>query len=394
MQKLFISHYQQDLGCLTDEFEAFFQGVCLNKSIQELSFINMDLLCGQVFTMLTPFFANNHNLTSIEINNCNFGQYQLNGNEGCRLFALAIGACKALEKVQLKCMSLADDDMVDIITALNTHAHHLQELSFEWCCLRGNESSILALTNLLRSAIELQSLDLLRCRINAEDIASLVTALASCCDLKELQLSGNSINVNGFLALSNLLQTTAIETLSLSSNDEATDEAIEVLVSGLMNYSHLKALCISRNQLVTSMGWQRLALVLDAPQCMLNSLSLQGNSIDDETVAVFASALENNRKLARLDLRSNASISAEGLQPFSKLVFDMSSINGAFLSNHILCVNANENAGGNMKAMVLEAFFDLNKRKSKEEVAMLKVLLQNYGFDIKPFFEWSLRYCP
>ena len=81
----------------------------------------MDLLGGgEIFTMLGSFFKNNHNLTSIIINNCVWG------DEGGRLFALALGSCctnKSLRKVDLESSNVAEEGMVDIITALSMHPH-------------------------------------------------------------------------------------------------------------------------------------------------------------------------------------------------------------------------------------------------------------------------------
>ena len=53
-----------------DVMEPFLRGVSRNKSIREIIFLRMDLLGGGAFTMLSPFFKNNHNLTHINVNNC------------------------------------------------------------------------------------------------------------------------------------------------------------------------------------------------------------------------------------------------------------------------------------------------------------------------------------
>ena len=64
-----------------------------------------------MFTMLGSFFKNNHNLTSITIDGCDFG------DEGCRLFALALGssANKSLKKVELENNNIAGEGAVEII---------------------------------------------------------------------------------------------------------------------------------------------------------------------------------------------------------------------------------------------------------------------------------------
>ena len=69
-----------------DVIEPFCRGVSSNKSIREIDFSRVNLLGGEMFTMLGPFFRDNHNLTSIHIAGCDFG------DEGGRLFALALGS--------------------------------------------------------------------------------------------------------------------------------------------------------------------------------------------------------------------------------------------------------------------------------------------------------------
>ena len=78
----------------------------------------MNLLGGDMFTMLGRFFKHNHNLTSINISACVFG------DEGSRLFALALGSCthKSLQNVTLWNNNIAalwnnniaEEGMVDI----------------------------------------------------------------------------------------------------------------------------------------------------------------------------------------------------------------------------------------------------------------------------------------
>lgn len=89
--------------------------------------------------MLNPFFVNNHNLIKITVNNCDLGV------EGVRLFALAIGSCahKSLRRVQVENNDIADEGMVDIITALSMHPH-LKHLDLDGNRLRTNGCVALA----------------------------------------------------------------------------------------------------------------------------------------------------------------------------------------------------------------------------------------------------------
>ena len=94
----------------------FLNGLNSNKSIKMLSFGDMDLLNGRVFTTLDQFFKN-HKLTSIEFSQCDFG------NEDCRQFALALSSStgKSLTDMEVRHCGIPDEGMVYIITALSMH---------------------------------------------------------------------------------------------------------------------------------------------------------------------------------------------------------------------------------------------------------------------------------
>ena len=80
LQKLVINSF-----LTRDVIAPFLRGVNRNTSIKGIEFANINLLGGQVFTMLGSFFKSNHNLTSIIIHNCGFG------DEGVRLLFVCIG---------------------------------------------------------------------------------------------------------------------------------------------------------------------------------------------------------------------------------------------------------------------------------------------------------------
>ena len=184
-----------------DVLVPFFRGVSRNKSIREIGFYSMDLLGGEMFTMLTPFFRNNHNLTDININNCNFG------DEGARLFALALESCtnKSIKHVQLEDNNIGEQEMVDIITALSMFPH-LIGLSLQGNHLRRNGCVALA-TLLQYSATKLQYLNISNTEINDDGIGALVPALATCIHLKQLHLYDNpSITTRGWQSLATIFE--------------------------------------------------------------------------------------------------------------------------------------------------------------------------------------------
>ena len=326
LEELNIAYFTPTLGVnYRDVMEPFLRGVNLNKSIQNLDFEGVDLLEGGIFTMLTPFFQNNHNLTSINIRACVFG------DEGYRLFALAIGSStsKSLRKVQVENNFIVEEGMVDIMTALSVHPH-LEYLDFDRNHLRKN--GCVALATLLRcSATELQHLDISRNNIGDEGIEALVHALTNCSNLKELHLSNNPS--------------------------------------------------------ITTKGWQSFAAILESPNSNLEDLYISHNNVDDQAKAAFVKALTNNCRLKEFHLPP---LSEDCLWAFSNLLCDTSNVNATFLSNHTLYYLGNEvNAND-----IIRPLLDLNEGDDKKEVAMIKILQHHRDFEMQPFFEWEFKVLP
>ena len=277
LQSLVIKPFTPSSGAsVRDIIVPFLRGVNQNKSIREIVFAFIDLLGGNIFTMLTPFFINNHNLIKIEVHHCDLG------GEGAHLFALAIGndcTNKSLKAVVLRRNNIiSDEGMVDVITSLSMHPQ-----------------------------------------------------------LQTLTLVGNGLRKNVCVALATLLRCSAKELQSLCiSHNGINDEGIEALVPTLTNCYHLRELWMNDNPTITTRGWQSLATILEAPNSNLERLDIAHNNVDDDTVASFANALTNNHTLHVLNMNYNPSITNVGWQAFSKVLCDTSSVNVTFLSNHTL----------------------------------------------------------
>ena len=275
--------------------------------IREIDFYSMDLLGGEVFTMLGPFFKNNHNLTNIYINSCDFG------DEGARLFALALGSItnKSLKEVTLSNNNIVEEGMVDVITALSTHPN-----------------------------------------------------------MELLELIANHLRKNGCVALATLLRYSAKELRYLYlANTEINDEGIEALVPALKKCRHLRSLNVDNNPSITTKGWQNLAAILGAPSTNSKIFSVDHNNVDDEVVAMFASALASNCMLERFYFHLIPSITTIGWQSIVKLLGDTSSVNATFLSNHTLQYLGNDVQENDIGPLLL-----LNEREDKREVATIKIL--------------------
>jgi len=330
LEKLYIRDFTPTSGASVMEvLEPLFMGVNNNKSIHKLSFYGMDLLGGKIFTILGPFFENCPTLADLKINICHLG------DDGWRLLSMAIGSSKnkSLENVSLPGNNISNEALVDIVTSLSMHPN-----------------------------------------------------------LKGLELNGNQISTNGCMTLATLLRNsvTNLETLDLESN-EINDEGLDVLVPALKSCYQLRTLWLSRNESITSKGWQYLASILEAPNSNLKDLALTGNNVDDKALTSFADAMKNNRSFEVISLGSIASdsIDGEASRAFSKLICDTSSINSTFLSNHTLTyVTQLSNTAP------LQPIFRLNERKDKKEVAMIKILQHHDDFDMTPFFEWEFKVLP
>ena len=191
---------------IRDFIEPFFRGVSRNKSIHCIKFDSMDMLGGEVFTMLDSFFKDNHNLTTITIKESDFG------DEGCRLFALAIGSCthKSLQEVELENNNISEGGMVKIIRALSMH-HKLKRLDLDGNCLRKNGCEALAAL-LQRSATELQYLFISRNDIGDEGIEVLVPALSTSASLQTLNVNNNpSITSQGWQRFATILEMSKLQ---------------------------------------------------------------------------------------------------------------------------------------------------------------------------------------
>ena len=330
LKELHIEPFTSSAASVRDFMEPFLRGASRNKSIREINFNGAELLGGEMFTMLGSFFRNNHNLTEINISACEFG------DEGVRLFALAIGSSthSSLKDLCLRNNNIAEEGMAEIITALSAHPK------------------------------------------------------LECVDFRE-----NHLQKNGCVALSNLLQVSATKLKSLYlSTTQINDEGVEALVPALANCSHLKNLDIMNNPSITTGGWQSFATILEAPKSNLKHLYIARNNVDDEVVATFASLLTSNHKLQVLDMNNNPSITAVGWEALPTLLCDPSSVNATFLSNHALQYIA-EDTNTNANA-ILEPLLGLNARNDKKEVATIKILQSHDDFDMLPFFEWEFKVLP
>ena len=325
--------------CTTIDDESFYNGLCLNKSIEKVDFGDLNLSDGKMFFMMDIFFKNNHNLTSITVKECTLRF------EGAHRLSLAIGSFNnnSLKHIEFSDITIDDDESaINIIIPLNVHPQ-LEELELTWMGIGRKECLILA--TLLRCPTQLKILDRgNRCKALSTQLHCTATQLRS------LDLTGNNID----------------------------DESIKVLVHGISNgINNLQELNLSTNLSITIKGWKEVATLLETPGSKLKALNVQDNGIRDEEALLFANALTNNSTLEELDLSYN-NITAEGWAPFLRLLCDTSSINNTYLSNHAL-----QSIGGGFNTIPKGIFTSLDNNTSddKQQVAITKILQNHSHFN-------------
>jgi len=233
----------------------------------------MNLLGGEIFQSLRPFFEKNSNISEIAVEDGLFGA------GSARQLSLALRCCnKSLTSIKIENNQMGGERLVEIIEALNTHSQ-----------------------------------------------------------LEKLRLIGTGIGITECVALADVLRHTIaseLRTLYLRDN-YIDDEGVDTLV-GALTKSRLSVLSLSNNRDITGRGWRSLAAMLEHPNSNLEKLFLFDNNVGNEGALVFANALSTNCKLKTLTLLCNG-ITAEGWSGFSNVLCDPSSINNTFLSNHTLC---------------------------------------------------------
>jgi Ran GTPase-activating protein (RanGAP) involved in mRNA processing and transport len=185
----------------------------------------------------------------------------------------------------------------------------------------------------------LTKLDLSSNSINDQVIHSLVESIMTDnITLQELNLSSNNdVTAMGWETLCAVLQSpnSSIEVLCLNDNS-FNDQTLAAYADALMGNSKLRELQLRSNRHVTAAGWDTFSTVLRNPTLVLEEFHLGNNILNDQVIISFADALAQNNKLRVLDLSDVDGLTELGWNALINLLFNQSSIDGVYNSNHTL----------------------------------------------------------
>ena len=162
------------------------------------------------------------------------------------------------------------------------------------------------------SALQVLNLGMNYCKAEGATELALALRLETARKLRDLDISGNDIGLDGVAAIcGNLLSTSSLRTLRLQNNNLAADSAL--VLGELLERLPLRELWLDENRLGPT-GAKNLARGLKSAAVKLDTLSLHGNGITDAGLAALAEPLRSNATLKQLLLGSGNHIKGDGLE--------------------------------------------------------------------------------
>merc|ERR1712194_540109 len=116
----------------------------------------------------------------------------------------------------------------------------------------------------------------------------------------------------------------------------------------------------------------------------LDRLNLDCNAIDDKCVEVLCQSISGNTSLEEIHVNGNGGITNGGWTLFEKLVFDQSSLERIYRSNHTLHV-----VSGHPRPQI---FTLISSKKGHEKI--LDFLMYSEDFNMEPFVEYKVEMLP
>eukprot|EP00984_Skeletonema_dohrnii_P014075 scaffold5881_cov103-Skeletonema_dohrnii-CCMP3373.AAC.4 len=243
----------------------------------------------------------------------------------------------------------------------------------------------------------LTSFELENNNISAEEFAEITVALRTQSQLQKLYLRQNNIDRDGCVALGNTLsrwQDSNLKCLYLSSNN-IDDLGLQALVEGMSNCSNLEQLYLSDNVQITAAGLRFMSPLLQSESCSLTELKLYDINFADDGAIALAEGLRGNKLMRKLMFDpTSAGITEVGWSAFSMLLCDTSSINNTYLSNHTLEWVGDAFYDDSDTPPDIRRYLTWNRNRHIIDAAICKILKTHDHFDMKPFFQWKLKFLP
>ena len=202
-----------------EDLKSLLPGLSANQSIKKLSVSGSNKRDKELFSLLVPFFKNNHSFESLEIAGCSIQQPSTFVS-----VAMALQQFNSLKEFLLSCNDFGYD----------------------------------------------------------VDTTKLIQSLARHSELRKLCLCETPMGRGGYSTLADLLQNpnSRLAVLGLSASG-INDEKAVILANSLDGNSTLKELHLGNNLSVTETGWIAIFTALGNTRCILEKLSLRANFIDD-----------------------------------------------------------------------------------------------------------------
>ena len=304
-------------------------------------------------------------------------------NEGMGTLASGITAFQSLKSLNLSFNNIGDEGLEALAVGISNNKY-LESLDL-WNSGTFSAIGLRRLSDVIPTVLNLRELNLSGNSINDEGMQALAVGLRRLRALERLNLSYNTIGSEGLRALA-AAEISPLRWLKLADN-AINDEALGALVEGIENFSGLETLNLSRNR-ITSSGLEVFAPIFENKRSSLKEIGLDSTNIEDIEARAFAEGLVGNESLEKI-IFGCRNVTTLGWSAFSTLLCDTSSINNIYLSNHTLEVIG----GFNEAPLSVDRYLQLN-RQNEYDIAICKILMSHYNLDMAPFLQWKLKLLP
>ena len=277
-----------------------------------------------------------HSLLCSYIANNNLHQIYLNDIILYDHFIYISINCPALNTLQLVNCYTIDATVVNTLSQVIQQATFLKHLNLSSCRLKIEHMKIIL--EALGQATGIETIILNSNHLSYEicdNIAFIITGNKA---LQNIELSNCHLQETGIFSITKALESSKdLQLLDLSSN-AITDEA-SVGVATILKYHSVKILRL-QNCRLQYFGFQIITEAMIIKTC-LECIDISSNFIHGQNVILFASVIENNKNLQKLNI-SNCKLRGTGCQQIFKSIAKIANLTHLDLSNNVFADGAND----------------------------------------------------